>query len=162
MMITLRRWVLTKKKFDPETKTVLKEELLDFMDEEEVNKNTPNFISYNEGLSQTLFLKNGASVSEDSSTFEKQGAFQFTVPGVIFIWESNVIRTDGIITEALLGQGEALDSYGQNLQSQDIAWRQAKNKKCQSSFTSFAESSRRPRRHYEGAADRCTGFLELI
>lgn len=53
------------------------------MDEEDINKNTPNlFISYNERLSQILFLKNGTSVPEDNTTSEKQGYFEFTVPGV--------------------------------------------------------------------------------
>ncbi len=35
----------------------------------------------------------------------------FTVPGVILTATKNVLRTDGIIVEALLGQGDALDTY---------------------------------------------------
>ena len=39
-----------------------------------------------------------------------------TVPGIITSAKHYVLRTDSVITEALLGQGEALDCYNQKLQ----------------------------------------------
>lgn len=42
------------------------------------------------------------------------------VPGVILSEDTNVLRTDGVIVEALLGQGESLDAYSKNLQQETI------------------------------------------
>lgn len=42
------------------------------------------------------------------------------VPGVILDVEHNVMRTDGVIVEALLGKGEALDGYSKGLQAADV------------------------------------------
>jgi hypothetical protein len=39
-----------------------------------------------------------------------------TVPGIIVSVRQRILRTDSVITEALLGQGEALDCYNQKLQ----------------------------------------------
>lgn len=39
-----------------------------------------------------------------------------TVPGIILSVRSRILRTDSVITEALLGHGEALDCYNQKLQ----------------------------------------------
>jgi hypothetical protein len=42
------------------------------------------------------------------------------VPGIIVAQDSNVLRTDGIIVESLLGQGESLDDYSKHLQQETI------------------------------------------
>jgi hypothetical protein len=41
---------------------------------------------------------------------------QFTVPGIIMGVTTNVLKTDSLVLEALLGQGEALDCYNMKLQ----------------------------------------------
>lgn len=46
-----------------------------------------------------------------------------TVPGIIVDVKRRILRTDSVITEALLGQGEALDCY--NMQLQDAAAQKA-------------------------------------
>lgn len=46
----------------------------------------------------------------------KQTAEGFTVPGIILDVTKRVVRTDSAVVDALLGQGEALDCYNQNLQ----------------------------------------------
>lgn len=46
----------------------------------------------------------------------KQTAAGFTVPGIILDVTKRVVRTDSAVVDALLGQGEALDCYNQNLQ----------------------------------------------
>lgn len=51
----------------------------------------------------------------------------FTVPGVILTATKNVMRTDGIIVEALLGQGDALDTYSHGLQDELVVSKQIAN-----------------------------------
>lgn len=50
---------------------------------------------------------------------------QVSVPGVILAVVKNVLRTDGVIVEALLGQGDALDEYAQRLQQLEVNRREA-------------------------------------
>jgi hypothetical protein len=45
---------------------------------------------------------------------------QITVPGVILAAQTHVLRTEGIIVEALLGQGDGLDEYSHGLQEQAV------------------------------------------
>jgi len=49
------------------------------------------------------------------------------VPGVILEVDRNQMRTDGVIVEALLGKGEALDAYSQGLQAADVRFEQLDN-----------------------------------
>lgn len=49
------------------------------------------------------------------------------VPGVILDVGRNRMRTEGVIVEALLGKGEALDAYSDGLQSADVTERQLEN-----------------------------------
>jgi flavodoxin len=58
---------------------------------------------------------------------DDQSGSAFRVPGIITSATSNVIRTDGIIVEALLGEGEALDSYSQGLQTESVESRALAN-----------------------------------
>jgi hypothetical protein len=50
---------------------------------------------------------------------------QIAVPGIILNVSKNVLRTEGIIVDALLGQGEALDEYAKNLQELEVNRREA-------------------------------------
>jgi hypothetical protein len=45
------------------------------------------------------------------------------VPGVILSAVKNVMRSDGIVCDAVLGQGEALDAYNRGLQREAVAAR---------------------------------------
>jgi hypothetical protein len=47
------------------------------------------------------------------------------VPGFVIDVGTNVLRTDGILTESKLGAGIALDDYGRNLELEDIAEKRA-------------------------------------
>jgi hypothetical protein len=64
--------------------------------------------------------------TDKTSTFASvaSGA-QFVVPGVILGVTTNVMRTEGVIVESILGQGEALDSYNKGLQVEKIKAQQA-------------------------------------
>jgi len=50
-----------------------------------------------------------------------------TVAGIVLSAMYNVIRTDGIITEALLGRSPGLDTFSQELQEQTVRELKAKN-----------------------------------
>ena len=50
-----------------------------------------------------------------------------SVPGVIVAAVKNVLRTDAVIVEALLGQGDALDGYAQRLQELEVNRREAEH-----------------------------------
>lgn len=49
------------------------------------------------------------------------------VPGIIMAANKHVLRTDGIVVDAVLGQGEALDEYSSNLQLQSVREKELKN-----------------------------------
>ncbi|MFD2671280.1 Ig-like domain-containing protein [Marinicrinis sediminis] len=49
------------------------------------------------------------------------------VPGIIMAANRHVLRTDGIIVEAVLGQGEALDDYSKKLQEETIREKDLRN-----------------------------------
>jgi len=55
------------------------------------------------------------------STFKNDATgFEVNVPGIPITGTRNVMRTEGIIVEALLGQGEGLDIYSKGLQEQAV------------------------------------------
>jgi Bacterial Ig domain len=54
-----------------------------------------------------------------------------TVPGLILSADKSVLRTEGVIVEALLGQGEGLDDYSRGLQDSAVAERQLQNARLQ-------------------------------
>lgn len=49
----------------------------------------------------------------------------FTVPGVLLHHRELVMRTEGVIVEAVLGNGDALDEFAQQVQQFDVARREA-------------------------------------
>ncbi len=55
----------------------------------------------------------------------------FLIPGVIIDMTTNVMRTEGIMVEAVLGRGEALDDYNQGLQDQKVIAEQLSNQKTE-------------------------------
>lgn len=47
-----------------------------------------------------------------------------TVPGIVLAYDHIVMRTEGVIVDSVLGQGEGLDAYSQGLQDVTVAERQ--------------------------------------
>lgn len=128
-----RREVLTKKTLDETTGkwikeggVVVKKSDLDEMqhinppltfpsESGESGTNGPSsFISFDKDLKSNLVLGSGLN----------QRSFG-PVKGVILSYGSNVVRTDGILTEAIIGKGEGLDRYNNDLQQSDITEREA-------------------------------------
>jgi hypothetical protein len=59
-----------------------------------------------------------------TGTYPAPGGAQFTVPGIILGVSTHVMRTDQLLCDALLGEGDALDTYSHALQDVAIAERQ--------------------------------------
>jgi hypothetical protein len=59
-----------------------------------------------------------------TSTYPATGTPQYTLPGIIVDVSTCVMRTDQLICDALLGEGDALDSYSHALQDVAITERQ--------------------------------------
>ncbi|MFE2689048.1 hypothetical protein [Streptomyces mirabilis] len=51
-----------------------------------------------------------------TSTYRDATGNEITVPGVILNVDKTVMRTEGVVVDSLLGQGNALDDYSQGLQ----------------------------------------------
>lgn len=64
--------------------------------------------------------------------------FEATVPGVIISADTNVMRTEGVIVEALLGQANALDPYSDNLQKVAIREKELANARVQAALDVLA------------------------
>jgi Big-like domain-containing protein len=62
---------------------------------------------------------NPKKIKEESEYTDETGN-RFRVPGIILSANKYVMRTDGVIVEALLGQGDALDDYSHGLQDEAI------------------------------------------
>ncbi|WKX69578.1 hypothetical protein [Streptomyces sp. XD-27] len=58
-----------------------------------------------------------------TSTYEDVTGNEITVPGVILNVDKVVLRTEGVVVDALLGQGNALDDYSQGLQASAVRQR---------------------------------------
>ena len=55
-----------------------------------------------------------------TGTYKDTAGTKIDVPGIILSVDKHVLRTDGIIVEALLGQAEGLDAYSRGLQEQTV------------------------------------------
>jgi hypothetical protein len=76
-------------------------------------------------------LPNGKSflkVRSRTTPFKlKETGTRLMVPGIIISTDYNVMRTDGILVEALLGQANALDDYSTRLQTASITSKELEN-----------------------------------
>lgn len=86
-------------------------------------------VSFMECVTETLSDCCGGTGEPYTNTYARkikgltQTAEGFTVPGIIFDVTKRIMRTDSVVVDSLLGQGEALDCYNQQLQ--DIAVQKA-------------------------------------
>lgn len=61
------------------------------------------------------------------SVYEDETGNKISVPGVILSVDKIVMRTEGVIVDALIGQGDALDSYSAGLQRNAVRQRRLEN-----------------------------------
>lgn len=63
-----------------------------------------------------------------TTTFEDASSgLKKQVPGIVVSAQSNVLRTEGVLVEALLGQGDGLDEYSHGLQRETVRERRVAN-----------------------------------
>jgi hypothetical protein len=65
------------------------------------------------------------AVDTDKESTYKNGGRTIKVPGIIVSVRTSVMRTEGVIVEAMLGQADALDDYAQRLQELEVQRRAA-------------------------------------
>jgi hypothetical protein len=65
------------------------------------------------------------AVDTDKESTFKDGDREITVPGIIVSANQSVMRTEGVIVEAMLGQADALDDYAKRLQELEVRRRDA-------------------------------------
>ncbi|WJH37484.1 Ig-like domain-containing protein [Paenibacillus sp. CC-CFT747] len=90
-----------------------------FVEEEPFLDNDGNIIP----LSHYLRVKKDYT----SSYTDAASGTHIEVPGIILAANRHVLRTEGIIVEALLGQGEALDNYSRDLQTETVREKELRN-----------------------------------
>lgn len=56
---------------------------------------------------------------------DELSGFEVKVPGVVVSVMKNVMRTEGVIVEAMLGEGDSLDAYARQLQELEVRRRRA-------------------------------------
>jgi hypothetical protein len=64
---------------------------------------------------------------KEGSEYTDETGNRFRVPGIILSANKYVMRTEGVIVEALLGQGDALDDYSHGLQDESVRAKQLAN-----------------------------------
>lgn len=80
-------------------------------------------VSFMECITETINDCCGGDGSSYENTYARkvkglsQTAEGFTVPGIIMDVTKRIMRTDSLVVDTLLGQGEALDCYNQQLQN---------------------------------------------
>src|SRR5262249_4789487 len=62
-----------------------------------------------------------------SNYVDEASGTQIKVPGVIMAATTSVLRTEGVIVEALLGYGDGLDAYSHGLQTEAVRARALEN-----------------------------------
>ena len=83
-----------------------------FVEEEPLKDAAGKVVPYSQYL---RVKKDYTSTYDDEAT-----GMQIAVPGIILAANKHVLRTEGIIVEALLGQGDGLDDYSRGLQEEAV------------------------------------------
>jgi hypothetical protein len=90
-------------------------------------------ISFMECITETITDCCGGGEEPYDNTYARkvkglsQAAEGFTVPGIILDVTKRIMRTDSVVVDALLGQGEALDCFNQKLQDIGVNKAQLEN-----------------------------------
>jgi hypothetical protein len=87
-----------------------------------------NIYDYNDVLATDFITDSKGYWHVDKNREALYNNSGISVPGVILAANEYIMRTDGVIVEAVLGQGDALDDYSQGLQKESVASKQLANK----------------------------------
>lgn len=66
---------------------------------------------------------------DDPDAYVDETGNEITVPGIVLSARKHVMRTDGVVVEALLGQSNGLDDYSVGLQTQAVRAREIENER---------------------------------
>jgi hypothetical protein len=80
---------------------------------------------------------------------------QITVQGLILSANKYVMRTDGVIVEALLGHGDALDAYSHGLQDETIRTKHLSNNKDSVALEIIKDKDAEAAKIFEQVFPRC-------
>ncbi|MGB7816170.1 MAG: hypothetical protein WBL28_07450 [Methylotenera sp.] len=105
------------------------------------------------GTEYLRILKDKTHLYQDEATNT-----EITVPGIILSAKKYTMRTEGIIVDALLGAGEALDHYALRLQELEVARREAEVEEQ----SSKADRSRMLNEIIKGNDTQRTSLLEKL
>ena len=81
------------------------------------------------------YYRKKSGLSQTYST----GTFSFTVPGIILSVANHMLKTDSVLCDALLGQGEALDCYNNRLQEASADQAELKNARYEQETARLSE-----------------------
>ncbi len=99
-----------------------KGDVVPFLERKKINAPNPIFPK------RPLNIEYIKTRSDMVSTYDnKVSNLHKEVPGIIVSAQLNVMRTEGVFVEALLGQGDALDAYSHGLQDEAVREKQLKN-----------------------------------
>lgn len=76
-----------------------------------------------------------------NTNYKVTNDYSLTVPGVIIAADRHVMRTDGVVVDAFLGQGDCLDAYSHGLQDQAVRERQLDNDRLESEIKTLRQES---------------------
>lgn len=79
----------------------------------------------------STYLRVRRERTDSVSRGREPGPNDIRVPGVVTDVNRNVMRTDGIVVEAILGQGEALDAYSVGLQTTAVEEKRTANRRAE-------------------------------
>lgn len=108
--------------------------------------------SIDDGVEWYNVNKNKATTWKDTAS-----GTEITVNGMILNVDKTVMRTDGVVVEALLGQGLALDTYSINLQQEKV-----KEKQYQNQLLQLEILERQKRLDILNAGDKAKGDLYAL
>jgi len=100
--------------------TDYKDETRELLTKKEFERPPSIFSTEEDTVPSASYYKFDNDIKSVLDLSQDDGSFNVEVPGVILAYGTNVLRTDGVIAEAILGQGEALDQFGNELLKEDI------------------------------------------
>ncbi len=91
-----------------------------------------------------------------------QTAEGFTVPGIIMNVKKRTLRTDSVIADSVLGQGQALDCYNQHLQSESVKSIELSNTSMEISNEAMTQQNTITLEQWQQEKEKMTQAMEII
>lgn len=115
-----------------QVKDAVEAELSNVVDYRGETRSIVDRVELGDGEDARSYLRIDPSLTD---TYADETGNEFTVPGIILSADKNVMRTEGIVVEALLGQSDALDEYSNGLQEEAVRTRVLENQMTEIDLT---------------------------